>query len=131
MKKVLFFVLALFVFTGCSTIYRGYEGMPLSEDQIAVLEHPNALHSEFILEDVDDSFRGLGLIERYELLPGEHSISCTFHHPLVEGGKITIYFKAEAHKTYVAKAAVTKRKWGMYIIDKETQKVVSYSKGEE
>ena len=130
MKKILLLIVAIILFSGCARIYRGYEGLPLNESEIAVLEHPNPMHSKFILEDIDGSFRGFGLIERYELLPGEHSISCTYHHPIFTSGKITIYFKAEANKVYVAQAGDKNRKWMMRIIEKDTQKVVSYTKGE-
>ena len=129
MKKVLFFILTVIIFSGCSTIYRGYEGMPLSADKIAILEHPNAMHSPFILEDVDGKWRGMGVIERYELLPGEHSITCTLHNPFLTSAKITIFFKAEANKTYIAHAKVGNSRWAMLIIEKATQKVVSYTKG--
>jgi hypothetical protein len=128
MKKALTFLI-LFLVSGCATqVNRQYEGPVRSEAEIAVLEHPDPLHSFFILERVDGKWRGAGLFDRYELLPGEHSITCSLHSPMRSSKYITVYFKAEAGKKYVAEAINGGSWWSMQIRDKITNQAVSYSK---
>ena len=124
-----FTILIMFaLISGCASVYKQYEGVQLSDDKIAILEHPDPMNSYFILEDVDGAWRGTGLIERYELLPGEHSITCSLHNPLRTSKKVTVYFKAVAGKKYVAEALTDYKRWTVEIKDKATGEVVSYYK---
>jgi hypothetical protein len=128
MRKIASILVVLLMLTGCASVYRQYKGPQLSDDKIAVLEHPDALHSYFIIEDVDGKWRGLGMIERYELLPGEHSITCSLHNPLKTSKKVTVYFKAGKGKQYVAEALTNGKRWTVQIRNKESNKIVSYYK---
>lgn len=128
MRKAFSILIMFVLISGCASVYKQYEGPQLSDDKIAVLEHPDPLHSVFVLEDVDGTWRGTGLIERYELLPGEHSITCSLRNPLQTSKKVTVYFKAVAGKKYVAKALADDKRWTVEIKDKATGEIVSYYK---
>ena len=68
------------------------------------------------------------MIERYELLPGEHSITCSIHSPLLTSRKVRVFFRAEAGKRHVAQAVEFKEenKWNVVILEKESGEIVSY-----
>jgi len=124
------FVCILFL-NGCVTTYRQYSGAVLPEDKIGILEHaPIGSNTGMIIEDVDGKWRGAGLIKRYELLPGEHSITCTLRNPLMTSKKVTVYFKVQAGKRYIAQDVHKGGKWGIVILDKSNGKIVSYYKTE-
>lgn len=126
MRKILLCFVLILV-SGCAaTVNRQYNGPPRNQSEIAVLEHPDPLHSFFIIEKIDGKWRGTGLFDRYELLPGEHSITCSLHDPTKRSRNITIYFRAEAGNRYVALARSDGKHWAMYIIDAHNRQVVSY-----
>ena len=122
----------VFLLNGCATTYRQYSGPELPEDKIGILEHsPIGSNTGMIIEDVDGKWRGAGLIERYELLPGEHSITCTLRNPLMTSKKVTTYFKVEAGKRYIAQDVHKGDKWGVVVLEKNSGQIVSYYKPEK
>lgn len=116
--------------TGCAATYRtpGSESLPLS--QLAILEHNSPTKSGITITKVDGKGRGFGIFERFELTPGEHSITA---YPLLpyHGPEITRWFHAKEAGAYRVEAILntTNRKamwWSLGVTDKETGQRVDY-----
>jgi hypothetical protein len=77
---------------------------------------------------IDGKSRGFGIIERYELTPGNHSITAGLNLYGYHGNEITHSFTAKAGGTYSIKPLVSTKimRWGFRIIDKATGKPVEH-----
>ncbi len=97
---------------------------------IAVLEVKDKENHKFFITEVDGRFRGIGLIERYELTPGIRSIKAEVNPTYWGGDSITRYFDAQAGKQYffVINDDIQNKKWGFSIIEKTTGKKVDFDK---
>ena len=140
--RLLVSCLLLFMVSGCTTVYtQNKSGLPTNS--IAVLIHTKSQSGTgLIIEQVDGRWRGVGLIKRYELLPGEHSLTVTYSSKgWSSAGKLLIRFNAVAGKTYVIKcltdlnkdmsfsetlrAYFAGGKWTAIVVDAESGTVVS------
>lgn len=128
MMRLMIVALCVVVLAGCSKVYKQYEGELLSADEMAIFEHANPAKSFYSVNKVDGKWRGVGLFERYEFSPGEHSITFTVTSPAYSSLPITLYFNARAGQTYYAKETVIANRWGIDILNKKTGETVSYQK---
>jgi hypothetical protein len=132
-SKVVPTVIALILsvaISACASVYRSPGSESLSPSEIAVIDHKNPLGSDTVIEDIDGKWRGVGIIKRYELSPGEHSITVAVNKYGYTGGKITGWFQAQAGRVYVIDAILdtTAMRWGISITDKELGRRVDYRK---
>lgn len=95
---------------------------------IAVLEVKDKQLHKFFITEVDGRFRGIGLIERYELTPGIRSIKAEVNPTYWGGNSITRTFNAQAGKEYffVINDDIENKKWGFSIIEKTTGEKVDF-----
>lgn len=125
MKSFLFKAVVLFavlVVSGCSTTYKAYRGSGLSRNQIAVLEVPEQVK----LVKVDRKLTTLfttPMFRRVELLPGVHEIYVYLNiEPArgsytLQGGAMSLKFKAEAGHTYCVNFQEGGGKWRAWVED--------------
>ena len=127
---VALFVSILLAVSACSNVYRmqGIESSSISE--IAVLEElPNT--REFVgVNEVDGKFRGLGLIDRYELIPGDRTLTVRLVKGLASAAPLKLKFTAVAGETYqlkyeIRRVSETTGTWSAWIIRKGDGKSVS------
>jgi hypothetical protein len=115
-----------FILIGCASVYtQNSGGLPI--DAIAVLEHNwSESGGGLIVQRVDDKWRGLGAIQRYELLPGEHTLTVAYFDGAFMGtGKLLVKFNAESGKTYSLKELSEGLRWSAAVVDKESGAIVS------
>lgn len=112
-----------FLLVGCVSTYKmpGLPGGGLSE--IAVLEHQDkSLNSKFFIIKIDGRVRGIGWVDRFELIPGRRAVTGEINRAYFRGNNIVRYFTAEAGKSYlfVARGDLKAKRWDFAIIDKVT-----------
>lgn len=103
-RTILVLLLAAMV-SGCS-VYRGYDGPRRSEHTIAILDVGSAFANDANIHLVDGKSRGFGLINTYELLPGERELTVGLATPGYDGEIVVTYFEAEAGKQYTIEAVM-------------------------
>ena len=119
--------LAVIFVSGCaSSIYR----TPGAEDreigQLAVVEYNGQLGAGGVnIMKVDGKSRGIGFFRRYELSPGEHSMTIDLNIPKASSRLVTLKFTAEAGRTYEVKYEIRETglfsgNWRVWIEDKES-----------
>src|SRR5262245_2734540 len=114
-NKVSIVVAALAILlAGCHTTYRMKE---LSTDKTApraFLEHQDkSVMSKFFITKIDNTPRGLGFVDYFELVPGKRSVTAVVNGGMYNGEPITRYFNAEAGKHYlfVVTDDLKKQRW--------------------
>jgi hypothetical protein len=125
MQKLILYMLP-FLILGCATVYRqGTDVLP--SDTIAVLEHKESTSGPgLIIEQVDGKWRGIGRFERYELMPGEHTLTVAYFDGFLMGtSKLLVTFAAVSGKTYTLKGSSEGLKWSAAVVEKESGVVVS------
>lgn len=111
---------------GCATVYT-QNSASLPNDAIAVLEHNRSESGGgLIVQKVDGKWRGFGAIQRYELLPGEHTLTIAYFDGVFMGtGKLLVKFNAESGKTYSLRGRSEGLRWSAAVADKESGAIVS------
>lgn len=115
---------------GCVAIYRtpGAESVPL--EKLAMLEYHGGAVSGYSISQVDGRRRGVGVFERFELTPGEHSVTVEVVTPFTYSKPIILKFNAVEQRTYELKHDLsstgrTMSVWTTWIVDKGTGQRVS------
>ena len=141
-KIKLLLLVSVAAISGCATNYKGEGSRALPADQLAIVEHHNPAYSSFIVSHVDGKYRGVGIFKEYYFVPGTHSMRLTgavavgekrYPRPeqsLVSAHPLELTFLAEPGKRYVIDVSFDTgtSKWGAYITDKSTGKIVSTAK---
>jgi hypothetical protein len=133
LQIVVAIILSLII-SGCASVYRSPSSESLKPSEMAVIEDKDPVHSGIVIVYVDGKWRGFGIIESYELPPGEHSITVAlnkhFYKSSLEGGTITRWFQARAGRVYIIGVDIdmVAMKWGIAIVDKELGQRVDYGK---
>ena len=131
--KLLIVFMIISVLSGCVSTQR-YAGPPLPLSKIAVIRSGD----DTKIRAIDSQWTGISQ-SRYELLPGFHVIRVVpVIIPVVPGtmittGSLNLSFIAEAGHEYLVQAVISpdQTKWGAYIFDERSLKIVSipYLKG--
>lgn len=141
LKSALITALSAIALVSCASggMYRDPASSGIPESELAILEHPNPTHSQIIITYVDGKYRGLGIIDRYLLSPGKHTIRASGGiakdpkpgekpgKSLITGGYYDLEFNAESGKTYTIGIDFfqDEMKYYSYIKEKSTGKIVS------
>jgi hypothetical protein len=129
MKKIFYILFLTSLLSGCASTYR-QNGLDATESsKIAVIESPPCESFQCILiQEVDGKWRGIGWIQRYELIPGKRTLKISFNSPGVRSATaLLVEFSAAAGHTYTVRTNqnYSTMKWEPQIIDKNTKEVAS------
>ena len=119
----------LALLSGCASVYRtpGAEASKLAD--LAVLEYNGDIAGVGVSE-VDGKYRGVGIFRRFELVPGDRSVTVYLANYTIKAMPITLKFSAQAGSTYdllyeVRPTSTRAGNWNAWIIDKQSGKTVS------
>jgi len=118
--------------TGCATTYTSKGASQLPAQQLGTLEHPDPVHGGIVIERVDGQWRGVGLITSYRLTPGRHSLGVRVNRAFSASGRVVRWFDVKPGGRYLIEAATdtAAKRWGFWIIDKETGQRVDREQAE-
>lgn len=97
---------------------------------MAFLEHQDkSLGAKFFITQIDGKSRGIGWIDKFELLPGKRAVTASIDSYGYNGEPMTRYFTAEAGKKYllVVTDNLQTQTWTFSIIDRTTGRAVDSS----
>ena len=119
----------LILLGGCATTYQ-QEGSELVElSEVSIID-TNACeqHGCPIIQEVDDKWRGIGKVNRYELIPGVRKLRLIFMANGVTASRaFVVKFRALPGRTYTMRSNVnySTMTWNPEVLDAMTQEVVS------
>jgi|SRR5277367_5415153 len=127
-------IICMTVLAGCARTYEGpgVENLPPSSLAVIDIDLPLDDPQLPILQEVDGKWRGVGILRRYELVPGPHTISFIYAYWFKRSTiAIVDSFRAEAGHTYHIRANADAQRmiWKPEIIDTATGAVVSTQVG--
>lgn len=119
-------VLAALLSAGCASTYRDKTLDAPGAPTAAVLIQKFGTVSDFILYKIDDHNRPAGFMKRFELVPGEHTLTVGLNEGLYSGSRMKIHFDAKPGETYELNAAMKMKflsgTWHTWITEVSTGK---------
>ncbi len=101
MSKLFLFLFAVLI-GGCATTYR-QDGLQSSDpSDIAVVEVPPCKNAQcLMIQEVDGKWRGMGMIDRFELMPGRRTLKLVFMAPgVISKNGLLVEFDAMPGRVY-------------------------------
>lgn len=126
--KFLLLSSALIFLSGCATVYRAYPGKPLPAEKIAKLDSADINTQIHFVDGIAPFYILNG--KSAELLPGKHTIGAgytamAFNGDALVGKDEFLEFNAQANHLYLLKSLTIDSHWFAFIVDYQTQKIVS------
>lgn len=120
-KRLLVAALVLLL-SGCATSFTAPGAAQLPSEQLGILEHPDPVHGGIVIEQVDEKWRGTGLITSYRLTPGTHSLGVRVNLAFYSSARAQRWFDVKPGGRYLIQAATDRaaERWGFWIIDKDS-----------
>ena len=116
------------IVAGCASVYTDSAASGLSDNEVAILSHPDPVHGGIVIEQIDGRWRGTGLINTYRLSPGKHSMGVRVNLPFYRSDKVVRWIDVKPGGRYSVEAAtdVEAERWGFWVVDSGTRKRVDY-----
>ena len=108
--------------TGCKTAYR--DPLLVAGAPSAVLIHKSPVMSGYAIDSIDEKPGPRGMVSRFEIAPGQHSVVVALNEGLYRAEKIRIDFEANAGETYSLNAdgKILGGTWWAWILEDSTGK---------
>lgn len=132
-KSLTIVVLSLLI-SSCTSVYRNYSGSPQPDSNIGIIYIPNTVPVHpVVISYVDGKRRGIGLIRRYELTPGERELNVVSFGRLYRNSNVITYFTVDAGKKYsierILDRKIAKDIFGVDVFGKNNWYVLIKEKG--
>jgi len=115
-------LLCCLTIAACASTYSGQGVESLAPEQIGILEHDDPVNGGIVIEEVDGHWRGVGMMTRYRLTPGPHSLGVKVNLAFYSSDRVVRWLAVKPGKVYSIQAATDAGalRWGFWIVDKAT-----------